>query len=95
MCDMLARMKILLLELLSSDYKKSAAHLAEELRVEYHLFVKEIMAYHAGKYGLSGCGAHMSPLTVVQQALAELHREGLTDKSLSQGIFLWSKKPGS
>jgi hypothetical protein len=95
MCDIVAKMKILLLELLSSDHKKTAAHLVEELRVEYHLFVKEIMAYHAVKYGLSGCGTHMSPLTVVQQALAELHQEGLTDKSLSQGIILWSKKPGS
>lgn len=83
------KVKNLLLEFLSPDFGKSATHLVEEIRVEYPEFFNELIVYYQEEYNLSGCGALMSPITVVNQTLASLHDDGLIDKYLKNNASLW------
>lgn len=84
----------LLFELLSCDHSKTTAHLAEELRVEYPSVYKELIICHQQEYNLSGCGAQMSPITVVNHILAGLSEEGLVERKIISSATLW-KKSGS
>lgn len=94
MPDLAIQLKKLLLELLSTDYKKSAAHLAEELRVEYPTYYKNIMDTSATEFGLSQCGTQMSPVTVIMQSLSHIHSDGFVIRTQNNGSALWQKKSG-
>lgn len=93
MSDLTRQMNKLLMELLSTNYKKSAAHLAEELRVEYPNYYTNIMNTYASEFGLSQCGTLMSPITLVMQSLSQLHSDGFVTKTQINGSTLWQKKP--
>lgn len=89
MTEIKKQLQTALLELLSVDYDKTAALVAEELRVEYPALYQDIVNAYASEYNLGGCGAQMSPLTVVHHCLAELHERGQASKTQTNGTTLW------
>ncbi|MDW7650196.1 MAG: hypothetical protein SCK29_00705 [Bacillota bacterium] len=92
MSDINVQVAQTLLELLCSEYGKTAAHLTAELRVEHPDLYQKIMDWQAREYNLSGCGTQMSPATVVSQALSALHISGQAQMSHANGNRLWHKR---
>jgi hypothetical protein len=92
MTELFEQLKDLVLLLLDTDQYKTAAHLAEELRGEYPAFYRTITETYAHTYQLSGCGAQMSPVTLVLQTLNDLYREDYLRKKQANGIIFWQRK---
>jgi hypothetical protein len=86
------QLKKKILTLFVDGVPKTATHLTEELRTEHPGFLREITALYNRDYNLGGCGALMSPATLVLQALHELQREGRLCRQLQNGNTLWQRK---
>lgn len=92
MTDILLKISDILLDLLDPGAEKTATHLTEELRVEYPALYENIIDTWAKTFDLSGCGAQMSPVTVVSQVLCRLHEEGVITKEQKNGDYFWTNK---
>ncbi|ATW25144.1 hypothetical protein [Candidatus Formimonas warabiya] len=79
----------LILDLLERDCYKATDHLVEELRVEYPQQYRQVMEAFCKEYDLSGCGAEMSPITVLNVSLNALLKEQKIEKKRENGISMW------
>ncbi|MGI6685936.1 MAG: hypothetical protein ACOX47_10815 [Bacillota bacterium] len=81
----------LILELLEIDCYKTVDYLVEELRTEYPQEFRRIMKDFLREYDLSGCGAEMSPITVVNSSLNDLMLGGKVEKKREGRLNMWRR----
>lgn len=79
----------LIMELLEKDNFKTVDYIVEELRVEYSVEFRKISKEFQKKHNLSGCGAVMSPITMVNAALNSLLERGMVEKKMVEGLNMW------
>lgn len=78
-----------MVNLLETECFKTIDYLVEEFRMEYPQEYRQVIKDFQKENDLRGCGAEMSPITVVNISLNSLWEQDKVEKKMENGINMW------